>query len=216
MSSTIASPQFDIASSHGELASPQLTGIPSITDEQIETPLTQPSIHSIHETLINVMEEPWSEEMEQLVKHWRVHSIKMSELHEKAGYYVKSKHNIYGLPPIILPLTMSFVSQIIPDEEHTGTLVNGLMFLVSGLSGAVYKWLNLAEKYALHFQYSARYDDLITSIDSELSRQKRFRQPADTFITEIRCKIDNLNHTSPEFPACCMQNITCCGCNDIL
>ena len=155
----------------------------------------------------SVYEEPWTDTIEDLIKHWRSHAIKMSEMHENAGYYVKGKHNIFGLPPIIIPLTMTYVSQILPEDQiRKDVIINGLMFLLSGLSGAVYKWLNLGEKYALHFQYSARYDDIITAIDTELSRQKKFRRPADVFITEIRCKIDNLNHTSPDFPMCCLCN----------
>lgn len=145
-------------------------------------------------------EEPWTENIEKLVLKWKTHAIRLSELHEKAGYTIKLKHNIFGLPPVFIPLIMTYISQIIPaDNERT---INGALFLISGISGAVYKWMNLAEQYALHFQYAARYDDIITSIDSEMSRQKRFRRAADAFVTDIRCKIDNLNQTSPDFPVC--------------
>ena len=225
-SAPIASPKFDTPpnSSKGSIHSPMIRlGTPNKSIRMSE---------NFKETVGGVItyEEPWTDDIEDLIKHWRSHAIKMSEMHENAAYYVKGKHNMFGLPPIILPLSMTFISQIIP-EEHTSTIVNGAMFLLSGLSGAVYKWLNLGEKYALHFQYSARYDDIITAIDTELSRQKKFRRPADVFVTEIRCKIDNLNHTSPEFPMCCLESpaIFCCmakekqidtapqmfrGCND--
>ena len=148
----------------------------------------------------NLLEEPWTNKLENLVKKWRFHSIKLSELHEKAAYSIRMKHNVFGLPPVFIPLIMTFVSQIVPRDK---AIVSGAMFLVSGLSGAVYKWLNLGEQYTLHFQYSARYDDIVTAIDSELSRQPKFRRAADAFVTEIRSKIDHLNQTSPDFPTCC-------------
>lgn len=148
-----------------------------------------------------IEEEPWTDNIESLILRWKMHASRLSELHEKAAYTIKFKHNIFGLPPVFIPLIMTYISQVIPLENEA--VVSGVMFLVSGISGAIYKWLNLGEQYALHFQYSARYDDIITSIDSELSRQKRFRRAADAFVTEIRAKIDNLNQTSPEFPMCC-------------
>ena len=45
------------------------------------------------------------------------------------------KHNVFGLPPVFIPLIMTFVSQIVPRDKET--IVSGAMFLVSGLSGAV-------------------------------------------------------------------------------
>lgn len=148
-------------------------------------------------------EEPWTRDIEELIKHWRNYSIVMSEKHENAGYYIKVKHNWFGLPPILIPLMMTFISQLIPPTSPLSNPINGAMFLFSGITGAVYKWLNLGEQYALHFQYSARFNDIITNIDTELSRQRKFRRPADVFLTEVRCKIDNLNDTAPEFPVCC-------------
>lgn len=155
-----------------------------------------------------IEEEPWTDNIEKLVLKWKYHASRLSELHEKAGYLIKFKHNLFGLPPVFIPLIMTFITQIIPEGSES--IVSGGMFLVSGISGAIYKWLNLGEQYALHFQYAARYDDIITSIDSELSRQKRFRRAADAFVTEIRAKIDNLNQTSPEFPMC-HYNCNCCN-----
>lgn len=153
-----------------------------------------------------ILEEPWTRSIEDLVNKWREHAVTSSELHEKAAYSIKIKHNIFGLPPVFIPLVMTFVSQTIPMEKEQFT--TGIMFLISGLSGAVYKWLNLGELYTLHFQYAARYDDIITSIDSEMSRQKKFRRAADAFVTELRAKLDNLNQTAPDFPLCGCS----CGC----
>ena len=158
-----------------------------------------------------VLEEPWTDSIEELIYKWREHAVTSSELHEKAAYSIKIKHNVFGLPPVLVPLTMTFVSQIIPEEKETFT--SGLMFLISGVSGAIYKWLNLGELYTLHFQYAARYDDIITSIDSELSRQKKFRRAADAFVTELRAKIDNLNQTAPDFPICSLNFNCCCNYN---
>lgn len=182
------------------IASPNIEIIKSAkTTGSLPSPLTNIKTPEI-ENQIFVYEEPWTDKIEDLAKHWRTYSISMSEKHEKAAYYIKFKHNFFGIPQIVLPLVMTFVSQILPEAESTN-IINGVMFLVSGLSGAVYQWLNLGEQYALHFSYVSKYDDIITSIDTELSRQRKFRRSSDVFITEIRCKIDNLNNSSPEFPS---------------
>ena len=154
-----------------------------------------------------VEEEPWDGNIEKLMIKWKIHATNLSELHERAGYSIKFKHNVFGLIPVFIPLIMTYVSQVI-DENGNSEKINGVMFLISGIFGAVYKWLNLGEQYTLHFQYAARYDDIITSIDAELSRNKRFRRAADAFTTEIRGKIDNLNQTSPDFSTC-YYNLNC-------
>ena len=64
----------------------------------------------------------------------------------------------------------------------------------------IYAWLDLGNQYALHFQYSARYYELVIFMDAELSRKRKYRRVSDTFITELRCKIDNLNTTAPDLP----------------
>lgn len=150
----------------------------------------------------HLSEEPWSDEIERLVKHWRDYSIVMADQHENAGYKIKFNHNILGLPPIIIPITMTFISQILPTNNNSTNVFQGLMFLISGCTSALYKWLNLGERYSRHFSYSSRYNDITTAIDGELSRRRKFRRPADAFITEIRVKLDNLNHSAPEFPTC--------------
>lgn len=151
------------------------------------------------------MEEPWNDRIEDQLIKWKEKCVELSNIHELAGYKIKSNHNFFGLPPIIIPLVMTYVSQLMDNE----TKINGMMFLVSGISGAVYKWLNLGEKYTLHFQYASKYQDLIYRINSELSRGRTFRRPADVFLTEMMSSMNHLNQTSPDIPTCMFSLSSC-------
>jgi hypothetical protein len=156
-------------------------------------------------------EEPWTTERENLVLEWRDHLCDMSKLHEDAGYSIKKKHHRIGIATYLIPTIMTFLqivfgeitknaSESVKQEYYTKfTITNGAMFLLSGILSKVYTEYDLGTLYTLHFQYAAKYYDLIIKIDSELSRSRKYRTSADTFITELRCQIDNLNQTSPSF-----------------
>ena len=150
------------------------------------------------------LEEPWTNTRENLIKEWRIHVDEMYKLHEEAAYRQKSKHHLIGLPTIIIPLIMTFVQVVfeVVKTEHLEiyTVINAGMWLISSVLAIIYKSLDLGTQHALHFQYSARYYELIIRIDSELSRKREFRKSADAFITELRCQIDNLNQSGPDMP----------------
>lgn len=154
---------------------------------------------------MEVLEEPWSDNIENLIIKWKIQCVDQSNIHEISGYKIKSNHNVFGLPPIIIPLVMTYLSQLMGEN----TKITGLMFLLSGLSGAIYKWLNLGEKYTLHFQYATKYQDIIFKINSELARDRKFRRPADVFITEIMSSMNHLNQSAPDIPTCLFSLTSC-------
>lgn len=164
------------------------------------------SSHSYYKRDELLYMEPWSSRREELVNAWRDHVDAMSKLHEEAGYRIKKRHTKIGLITNIIPLIMTFlqiVFEALQQKEKnstTFTIINGAMWLISSILSLMYSFLSLGTEYALHFQYSARYYDLLIRIDSELSRKRRFRKTADVFVTELRCQIDNLNKTGPDMP----------------
>lgn len=153
-------------------------------------------------------EQEWSNNVKNLVLKWRDHIKEMSELHEEAGYRTKIKHNLIGLPTVIIPLIMTVLQGIIDDtysEESIRKLIilNSVMYGITTAFTGVYGWLDLGNQYSLHFQYSARYYELIIKIDQELTYRKT---PVSVFLTELRVQIENLNLTAPDMPA------GICGC----
>ncbi len=169
------------------------------------------------------VQEPWTDKREALILSWRTSIQEMSTLHEQYGSLCKRKNKCLSIPTFILPLIMSFVQLIFENlsvpstcilQNNTCTLdiqqddnnissiasyVNGAFWLIDGIFSIIYTTYDLGNLSALHFQYSARYYDLIFRIDFELSKTRNFRRDADSFITEMRCTIDNLNSTGPDF-----------------
>ncbi len=156
-------------------------------------------------------EEPWTNDIENLVLSWRDHISEMAQLHEEAGIKTKKKHYWFGLPVVLIPFTMTFVqlifseisngqsSQVVKENEKIYNIINGLMFFIISVMSQLYTTFDLGSQSTLHSQYSTRYYDLLIRIDSELSRRRKYRVSADVFITEIRCNIDNLNKSGPSF-----------------
>ncbi len=155
------------------------------------------------DTPLNPREEPWTDETEQLVRRWAQQMEALSELHDNAGYLVKTRYYRLAIPGILIPFVMGFVSQVLP-EGQTATITDGAMFMVtSGLVG-LQALFGYGQLYEQHFFYSSHYSNIVSRIESELSRRRKFRTPADVFITELKCTINNLNDNAPELPmGCC-------------
>ena len=98
---------------------------------------------------------------------------------------------------------MTFLSQTLPPSHET-TIVNGVMFLLTSSISGLQALFAYGQLYEQHFAYSAHYSNIASRIESELARRRKFRTPADVFITEIKCRIDNLNDVSPALPMDCM------------
>ena len=151
-------------------------------------------------------EEPWTDSIEFLLTDWKEDLDKLSELHEYAGYIVKSRYYRLAIPGIAIPLVMGFISQTLP-EGQPAIISNGVVFMVSGILSGLQTLFNYGQLYEEHFQYSSRFSDIVKRIDSELARKRKFRTPADVFLTEVKCKIEYLTEGSPEMP----MNFTCCN-----
>lgn len=168
---------------------------------------TAPLVPTLAAAGQSILEEPWTEDIEKLVKSWREDAMKEVQKHQEEGDRVKRRHNYLGLPPILLPLAMTALSPFLDLDSTTGKMVTSGFFLISGLSSALYKWLDLGQLYEAHYSFSARYNDIVSTIDAELARQKNFRRSADAFVTEIKVKMEGLNRDAPniEVPGCCAK-----------
>jgi hypothetical protein len=153
----------------------------------------------------NYYEEKWSRRSEKLVMYFREHITEMTKNHEEIGYQLKKKNYCLSIPTFIFPLIMTFVQVVFIAIRNVCSdstqiyydIANGFMFLISSILNWYYTSQDLGTQSALHLQYSARYYDLLTRIDMELSRDRKYRIAPDVFITDLRCQINNLNQNGP-------------------
>ena len=141
-------------------------------------------------------EEPWSDAQEALLAKWRKAAFDASVAHENAGQAAKKKNVVFGLPALLIPLCMTPASAVLKGVPWFN-YVEMVGFMASGCASALVTFFDLSAKKEKHFQYSARYGDLVTDIDAELARPREFRQHCDTFQLKVKMWMDGLNRAAP-------------------
>jgi hypothetical protein len=142
----------------------------------------------------------WTDAIENLITRWKDQVEKLSYVHQEAGYIVKTRFYRFAIPSILIPFIMIFVSQIVPSEGNILRILDGAMFLTTSGCSAFLTFSNYGTLSEQHFQYSARYNDIVTRIESELVKRRKYRTPTDVFITELKCRIESLNDNAPIMP----------------
>jgi hypothetical protein len=145
-------------------------------------------------------ESDWTDQIENLLNKWKSQVNKLSQIHQESGYVVKTRFYRMSIPSIVIPFLMTFLSQNIDENSQTMKLINGAMFMMTSSLSALVMFFNYGTLFEQHFQYASRYSDIVTRIDSELARRRKFRTPSDVFVTEIKDRIENLNDGSPTIP----------------
>lgn len=145
--------------------------------------------------------DEWTPEIEELIKHWKDQTEKLSHVHQESGYINKTRYYRLAIPSILLPFIMTIVSQnLYTGANDPAHIVDGVMFGVTSILSALTMFFNYNQICEEHFQISARYTEISNRIDSELARRSKFRTPSDVFITELKTKIESLGDLSPNLP----------------
>lgn len=150
-------------------------------------------------------EEPWTRKGEELILAWSKEIERAKDLHDDSGYYYRNMRKRWGLPAIIIPAVMAPVSSVF-SETNWIKYVNMGAFVVVAIMGGIDSFFSFAAKKEKHFNHSARYGELQTSIESELFKNKRFRIQSDVFCTQTRMRYDMLNTTAPVIPKHIINN----------
>ena len=95
---------------------------------------------------------------------------------------------------------MSPVSLLMESEIEFAKYVNAGAFLTTDVIGGVYSFFKFGEKMTNHFNFRARYDDVVSDIELELVKGREFRTQLDVFATRIHMLVDNLAITEPVLP----------------
>lgn len=143
-----------------------------------------------------LVEEKYTSHNEGLLKHWLKIARENSTAHNKKGKKLKWRHELFGLPTILLPLMFTPISGILADEEGM-QYANVAVIATTGILSGVHNFFDYARKSQKHFEYEAKYADLATTIMVELSKERSLRIRADRFIEMVQSKIDNMGASAP-------------------
>jgi hypothetical protein len=146
------------------------------------------------------LEEPWTHKGEELIHMWAKEIKKSKDMHDQSGYYYKTMRKNWGLPAIILPACMAPVSSVFADTTWIKYL-NMASFIVVAIMGGIDSFFSFATRKERHFNHASRYGELLTAIEGELFKSKKFRIQSDVFCSETRMKYDTLNTTAPIIPS---------------
>ena len=141
-------------------------------------------------------EEPWLDDHEALIHQWRQTSDTLSKKHEDAGYAAKRKHTRFGLPAMLIPMVMAPMTPLFSSHWST-VYVESVGFVLSAVASGMVQFFNFAGKSERHFNFSARYADLVTDIEQELAKPRQYRQQVDTFSLRVKMMFDALNRHAP-------------------
>jgi hypothetical protein len=151
-------------------------------------------------------EESYTIEINDIINKWKSESIELSKKHEELSHHYYKKFIIYNSIILITPFILTFISQI-EIEPEINKYVNGSAFLLIGVSNAIVNFLGFKSKSDNHEFASFNYKNLTDTIDSNFSRNEKFRVPADVMITQVRTEIKNLDLFSPRMGESCLSDI---------
>jgi hypothetical protein len=142
-------------------------------------------------------EEPWDTPQEKLLIEWRDASRSSATAHEQSARLCKKKNIWFGLPSLMIPMLMAPLSGALKDNDNI-SFIETAAFMTTAITSAMVQFFNFSGKTEKHFAFSARYADLVTDIDQELSKPRHFRQQVDVFTLRIKMIYDGLNRSAPD------------------
>lgn len=138
-------------------------------------------------------ELPWETRGEKILLNWYEDCKKRSKAHDLKGKRYKNHYAVFGIPSILIPIILGGVSSIVPCNS----IIYSLGMMTSGLFSGTNLFFNFGKQTACHQQFSAKYFELSTEIESELSKPKRFRVACDVYIERIKNKYNSLCTQAP-------------------
>jgi len=151
-------------------------------------------------------EEEYTEEIITLLERWKEESVELRDIHERLSNTNYKKHIIYGSITLIIPIILTFTSQVVLDQE-LNRYISGAGFLIVGVTNSMLTFLNFKSKSLSHEFASVNHNNIIDSIESNFSRQYKFRIPADVMIAQTKNEIRNLKLYGPRTSSTCLSDI---------
>ena len=146
--------------------------------EDIKIDLTPPSTNSKDDE--HRKELLWENREEELLKIWmggmKENSIKQGIKARKT----KRLYALFGVPATLLPIILSGLTSL-----EIEPLINSLLMVATGSLIGISTFFNLGKKFAQHFEYEHKYDELARELEKELNKPKRHRIACDVYMEKI-------------------------------
>jgi len=135
----------------------------------------------------------WEHREEELLTKWKDELYGNSKQHRKSGKKFKKLYAIFGVPATLIPIIMSGLTNQLEDYS----LTQSLLMITTGTLVGISTFFNLGKRFAQHFEYEHRYDELAREIEKELKKPKRHRLACDVYMEKIYLKYSGLNARAP-------------------
>lgn len=96
-----------------------------------------------------------------------------------------------GFPATLLPVTIGVLNEALASASTGGEHWMTGLLLTSGIVSAIVAFVNPGKKSQVHKDFASRFNSLGNEIDLILSKQKKFRAPADVTLERA---VGQLNH----------------------
>ena len=151
------------------------------------------SVKSTHSDVdITRVEMKWNQSVEELLEEWIDQCEKSSSDHGRKARKNKLLYQLFGLPGTILPMILGGIQDHIPTQ-----IILSMILMLIGIINGTAMFFNFSKKSILHFDFEAKFADLALNIRTILTKDKRYRQPADLVMAEAMLNLSHLKGTAP-------------------
>lgn len=150
--------------------------------------------------------DPWSNKIEDYVKKMRDKCLIKMDQHDRCSNHYKKRDVMTRLPTLILPSIFAPLVLLMANEEdpcaksdhiQISSYLSTSGFILTGIFTGIHNFFRYDHRVNKHNRFSAKYSDLITDIETELIKKKKYRIPADVFVTTIKMKFDTFVFHEP-------------------
>lgn len=141
---------------------------------------------------VNRKELLWESREEELLQKWMDEMVINSKKQGLKARKTKKLYALLGVPATLLPIVLSGLSSLEIDP-----LTNSLLMIATGSLIGISTFFNLGKKFAQHFEYEHKYDELARELQKELRKPKSHRIACDVYMEKIYMKYNSLNARAP-------------------
>jgi hypothetical protein len=135
----------------------------------------------------------WEQREEGLLEKWMTEMYTYSKNHNISGKRYKKLYAVLGVPATLLPIVLSGVTPHLENHPY----LNSLLMITTGSLVGMITFFNLGKRFAQHFEYEHRYDELAREIEKELRKPKRHRLACDVYMEKVYMTYCGLNARAP-------------------
>ena len=138
-------------------------------------------------------EMKWNDKNSNLLVQWRDKCSENCIGHGKKAQKYKSLYVWFGLPSVLIPLTIGILQPYLREYE----IILSLLMVLSGSFSALTTFFDFSRKRSRHLESENNYNKLDLKIQSILAVPKRNRNACDVTINTCLMTLNSINGQSP-------------------